>query len=203
MVSSARYENAGWIITVLHPQGRPPQMGWGVGTYTGRLRFLASRPVCGDMKASHLATVHELLGNAPGGPVVAGTLDEDPFSLPDTFDTMHSLSIADLIGDNGHAVRQLARWLAPGYSRRNAARAVQRLAGELDLIPLSPPCYLYALGVAGRRWSGRLPGRAQVPGHRIAKSNPLVKLLHRPVGGLSSASRLIAMARAAHRRANG
>ncbi len=186
-----------WIFSHLaaHVRGRVLEMGCGIGTYSARLRPLATRLTCVDMNSSYVRAVRELLGDDPGVSVAAGVLGEDLTYPPASFDTIVCLNVIEHILDDRGAVRQLAGWLAPGGTLFVQVPAHQWLFGSIDaalghhrrytgarlssllesrgLALVAPPRYLFVLGIAGWWWYGRVLRRRAVPEQSVRVSNVL------------------------------
>ncbi len=184
-----------WVFSHLapHVRGRVLEMGCGIGTYSARLRPLADHLTCVDMNPSYVHTVRNLLGDDPAASVLAGVLGDDLTFPTDSFDTIVCLNVIEHILDDHEAVRLLAGWLAPGgtllvqvpahqwlfgsidaalghYRRYTACRLTSLLeAGGLALV--SPPRYLFVLGIPGWWWYGRVLRRTAVPEHSVRFSN--------------------------------
>lgn len=199
-------------------------MGCGIGTYSVRLRPLASHLVCVDMNPSYVQTVRELLGSAPEISVATGVLGESLEFPAGSFDTIVCLNVIEHIDDDCGAVSQLARWLAPGgtllvqvpahqwlygsmdaalgHFRRYTAASLRTLLEGSNLDLLSPPRYLFALGIPGWWWFGRVRRHTSVPEQSVAVSNLLAGLSRRLESAISLPLGLTLIAHARRRRQN-
>lgn len=216
-----------WVFSHLapHVRGRVLEMGCGIGTYSVRLRPLASRLVCVDMNPSYVQTVRGLLGSSPEISVATGVLGEDLNFPAGSFDTIVCLNVIEHIHDDAGAASQLARWLAPGGTLLVQVPAHQWLYGSMDaalghfrrytsgslrallegsgLQLLSPPRYLFALGVPGWWWFGRVQRRTSVPEQSVAISNLLAGLSRRLESAIPLPLGLTLIARARRRSSPG
>lgn len=186
-----------WVFSHLapHVRGRVLEMGCGIGTYSARLRPLATRLVCVDMNPSYVRAVSELLGCDPAVSVATGVLGDDLTFPAASFDTIVCLNVIEHILDDRGAVRQLAGWLAPGgtllvqvpahpwlfgsidaslgHHRRYTAARLSSLLQAEGLALATPPRYLFVLGIAGWWWYGRVLRRRAVPEQSVRVSNVL------------------------------
>lgn len=191
------YRYNDWVFSLLapHVRGRVLEMGCGIGTYSARLRPLATHLVCADMNPSYVATVRELLGADPGVAVREGVLGGNLVFPAASFDTIVCLNVLEHILDDHGAVRQLAAWLAPGGTLLVQVPAHQWLLGSIDaalghyrrytavrlsallaaggLALVTPPRYMFVLGIAGWWWYGRVLRRTAVPEQSVRVSNLL------------------------------
>ncbi len=188
-----------WVFSLIapHVRGRVLEVGCGIGTYTARLRPLASSITAVDIDPAYVEAVRLRFADDPAVDVRLADIEQPLEIDPGSCDTIVCLNVLEHLVDPGSTVERMAallrpgggtlvvqvpahRWLfgsmdeAVGHRRRYTAASLQALLTRPDLDLAVRPRYLFSLGIPGWWWFGRAARRTSVPRGSVAFANALV-----------------------------
>ena len=189
-----------WIFAHLAPwiRGTVLEVGCGIGTYSARLRPRCRSLLCLDLRPAYAAAVRRRLGHHPEVEVLVGAVGSSFELRPGSLDAIVCLNVLEHIEDDEGAVRAFRRWLRPGgtlavqvpahpwlygsmdralgHHRRYTRRGLDALLGSGGFRLLRPARPLYALGIPGWWWFGRVTRSRHVPASSVQAANLLARL---------------------------
>lgn len=188
-----------WIFAQLAPWVRETvlEVGCGIGTYSVRLRQRCRRLLCLDLRPAYAATVRRRFLADTAVDVMIGRVGSSFELRPGSVDTIVCLNVLEHIEDDLNAVQAFFRWLRPGgtlavqvpahpwlhgsmdralgHHRRYTRRGLEALltAGGFRLVRPARP--LYALGIPGWFWFGKIVRARHVPSSGVGVANLLAR----------------------------
>ena len=189
-----------WIWSFLQPfvRGHVVEVGCGIGTYSTRLRPLADRLTCIDMEPAYARTVRRHFAADDGVDVLLARLPESVGLRPAGTDLVVCLNVLEHIAKADEAVAAMRTWLRPGghlflqvpahnwlygsidsavgHQQRYRADEVNAVLTRHGFVLERPARHLYALGIPGWWWFGRVAHRTLVPEGSVRLANTLVRV---------------------------